>query len=95
MQESPRSSPPPSIFPRSLDLIFAADPYDPRFISLGAGRCLTPLGAVVNAWYWLKSNPMTDTPLFAPMRATFLAVMKRECPDTLQELEKHLEQRTP
>jgi len=77
---------PPTYYPPDLEFCFAADTFDKRFRYTTAGRELTPLGAVINAWYWYRENQAACGPAFKPIAATLEATIKRECPDQLEQL---------
>jgi hypothetical protein len=81
-------------YPANLDLCFAANPFDERFIKDNAGRDLKPLGVLTNIWFWFKHNEAEVGPAFKPIAGAIRQVLMRECPDTLTELESH-EQAAP
>lgn len=58
---------PPSYRPKQkpihpIEVAFAADPFDPRFYEAGADRRLTPLGQLVQTFWYIRQQLMVSAP---------------------------------
>jgi hypothetical protein len=79
---------PPKHYPRNLEFQWAADPFDPRFrVKAPIGQLRwTPLGMLVQVYWWIQTHEQigASAPLMNSIRETLI----RECPDTLEFLER-------
>lgn len=81
---------PPMSYPRDLNLCFAANSFDPRFIEKGAERHLTPLGLLINSLYWYETNKLKCGLAFRPIANSIRDMIGRLAPDALVDLERHI-----
>ena len=79
--------PPPKFYPRDLSLQFAADPFDAKHHESGPGRLHTPLGLLIEIWYWYQVHRDECGPAFQPIANEVRLCLKRLCPEKLKELE--------
>jgi hypothetical protein len=77
---------PPGYYPPNLDFQFAADVFDLRFVDRTAQRNLTPLGVLLNVWYWYEKHEKECGPAFKPIQASIRELLEREAPDQLEQL---------
>lgn len=82
------SSLPPPHFAKNLDREWFADPFDPRLRSQEGNR-LSVLGVVAESYAWLRRKPTPDP---VPLVNSFRAVLRRECPDVLADIDRTIEE---
>lgn len=54
--------PPAGMGKTAIVPVFAANPFDPRFVNADAARTLTWLGQIVNAWWLLRCIMQRECP---------------------------------
>lgn len=78
--------PPPKHYPRTLDVQFAADPFDPRMHHGGPQREHTPLGLIVEAWAWMRQHEAEIPPAMLPMYRSFYELIQRDAPEHVRDI---------
>lgn len=76
LAKSPAAKGPPKHKPKQkpvhpIEVAFAADPFDPRFYEGSADRRLTPLGMLVQSFWYIRQQLMVACPDAVEFLETF------------------------